>query len=163
MRLCLFCQIDISHKRANAKFCCRQHKSSYNSKFIDHQAKYQKNKEHKRELSLKYYYQNIEKNRLKQRVRQKANLPIYAANKAKSYAAKMKRTPSWLSEDDLWIIKEAYHLSSLRTKLFGFQWHVDHIVPLQGKTVSGLHVPWNLQVIPAFENISKNNRFGELQ
>jgi len=66
-------------------------------------------------------------------------------------------------EDDLWLIEEIYHLAALRTKMFGFQWHVDHIVPLQGKTVSGLHVPKNLRVIPWLENVKKGNKYLEAE
>lgn len=73
-------------------------------------------------------------------------------------AAKMQRTPAWLTEDDIWMMREAYKLARLRTKLFGFSWHVDHVLPLQGKVVSGLHVPSNLQVIPWLDNVRKHNR-----
>lgn len=72
--------------------------------------------------------------------------------------SKKQRTPKWLSENDIWMIKEAYELASLRTKLFGFSWHVDHIIPLQGAIVSGLHVPTNLQVIPWLDNVKKHNK-----
>jgi len=72
------------------------------------------------------------------------------------------RTPKWLSQDDLWMIEQAYELAQFRAKIFGFAWHVDHIVPLQGKTVSGLHVPWNIQVIPGVLNVKKGNRLIEV-
>jgi hypothetical protein len=71
----------------------------------------------------------------------------------------LNRTPNWLTDDDLWLISEAYSLAALRTSVFGFSWHVDHHLPLRGKKVSGLHVPTNLQVIPAVENQRKTNKF----
>lgn len=82
------------------------------------------------------------------------------ASVAKREAAKLQRTPKWLTDDDLWMVEQAYELAAQRTKLFGFAWHVDHIVPLQGKTASGLHTPVNLQVIPWVENLRKGNRLG---
>lgn len=80
--------------------------------------------------------------------------------KAKKYVlSREKRTPSWLTDDDFWLMEQAYELASLRTKLFGFMWNVDHKIPLHGRLVSGLHVPHNLQVIPASVNRSKSNKF----
>lgn len=74
-------------------------------------------------------------------------------------AAKKNRTPNWLTVDEHWMIEQAYDIAAKRTQMLGISFHVDHIVPLQGKTVSGLHVPWNLQVIPAKLNQQKSNRF----
>ena len=74
-------------------------------------------------------------------------------------AGKKDRTPSWLTEDQLWMIDEIYDLASIRTEISGISWHVDHVIPLNGKKVSGLHVPWNLMVITAKENQIKGNKF----
>lgn len=82
---------------------------------------------------------------------------------AKRRASKDLRTPSWLSDDDLWMIKEIYDLCAIRTKLTGIKWNVDHIIPLRGKKVSGFHIPTNLQVITQKENIRKSNRHFQLK
>ena len=76
----------------------------------------------------------------------------------KRYASKLQRTPKWLSPEQLIQIKMFYQEAAELTKLLGEWYEVDHIVPLQGKTVSGLHVPWNLQILTAKENGIKGNR-----
>ena len=79
---------------------------------------------------------------------------------AKAYKVRKKnRIPKWVDKNHMQLIKEVYELAQIRTKHFGFPWHVDHIVPIQGKLVSGLHVIENLQVIPGIENIKKKNKF----
>lgn len=75
--------------------------------------------------------------------------------------ARAKRVPKWVDVEDRWLINEAYNLARQRTKLFGFLWHVDHIVPLRGSNVCGLHIINNLQVITAKENLHKLNKFKE--
>lgn len=80
------------------------------------------------------------------------------ALKAKRKAAKLQRTPKWLTSLHLEHIEMFYASAAALTKEFGISMQVDHIVPLQGKNVSGLHVPWNLQVITAQENAYKGNR-----
>lgn len=73
--------------------------------------------------------------------------------------AKAQRVPAWLTSEDKWVIAEIYELAKLRTRLTGIEWHVDHIIPLRGKIVSGLHTPSNLQVIPEQINKVKRNNF----
>jgi hypothetical protein len=73
--------------------------------------------------------------------------------------ALLNRTPAWLTEDDFWVIEQAYELAALRTKLLGVEFHVDHVIPLRGKTVSGLHVPQNIRVVTWLENQRKTNKF----
>ncbi len=77
---------------------------------------------------------------------------------AKRAAAKLQRTPKWLSVEQLSEIEEFYTIAKEIQWLSSEKLHVDHIVPLQGKNVSGLHVPWNLQILPASINISKSNK-----
>lgn len=107
-----------------------------------------RNKENKRLYDANYKINNP---------RDRSNEKQYAHTKAKRRAAKIQRTPKWLTEDDLWMIAEIYDLAERRSIVTRIAWHVDHIIPLQGKLVSGLHVPSNLQVIIGSENRRKHN------
>lgn len=74
---------------------------------------------------------------------------------AKRHANQNTATPSWAN---LNLIKDIYQQASHLTLTTGIQHHVDHIIPLQGKTVSGLHVEYNLQILTATENLKKSNK-----
>lgn len=71
---------------------------------------------------------------------------------------KIFRTPKWLTKDHKDQIAEFYIKAELLTKETGIEHQVDHIIPLRGRNVSGLHVPWNLQVLTYLENRSKSNK-----
>jgi len=101
----------------------------------------------------------IEKHRAAGKQWKQKNPGKVRANTIKRRLAKMHRTPAWLSPDDHWMVEQAYEIAALRTTMFGFSWHVDHILPLQGELVSGLHVPTNLQVIPGVDNVRKANKY----
>jgi hypothetical protein len=90
---------------------------------------------------------------------QKLNSNKVNATQAKRRANKLRATPKWLTAEQLLKIKEFYTLAVHLEKQTGIKHHVDHIIPLQGITICGLHVPWNLQVLTAKNNISKGNKF----
>jgi 5-methylcytosine-specific restriction endonuclease McrA len=69
-----------------------------------------------------------------------------------------QQTPAWANK---FFIGEIYHLAKLRTALLGERHEVDHIVPLRGRNVCGLHVENNLQVITRRANLAKANRMEE--
>ena len=85
------------------------------------------------------------------------------ARNMRRHAAKLSRTPKWLSPADHLQIASMYELAKILEACTGKRHHVDHIIPLRGKYVSGLHVPYNLQVVPATQNLSKGNRHMEAE
>jgi hypothetical protein len=81
-----------------------------------------------------------------------AKVNFYAANRR---AAEIRATPLWIDYEE---IAKIYDLAAELTKTTGIQYHVDHHYPLRGRTVSGLHVHTNLDVIPARDNLRKLNK-----
>jgi hypothetical protein len=79
-------------------------------------------------------------------------------NTAKYRASKVNATPNWLTKEQNNEIQNKYTESKKLTEQTGILHHVDHIIPLQGENISGLHVPWNLQVVTAKENLQKGNK-----
>lgn len=74
-------------------------------------------------------------------------------------ASLLERTPAWLTDSDWRKIDALYAEAAERTSRTGVIHHVDHVIPLQGPLVSGLHVPGNLQVLTGEENLRKGNRW----
>lgn len=106
----------------------------------------------------RYAEANRELLRIKNAAWAKANPGKVTAKAARYRATKLQQTPPW---SDLDLIEDIYTLAAIYRD-FGHDVEVDHIVPLQGKKVRGLHVPANLQVIPSVLNKSKSNGFATI-
>jgi len=68
------------------------------------------------------------------------------------------RVPLWVGDELKQEMEDFYSAAYLFKIYTGKDYEVDHVVPICGKTVSGLHVPWNLQIIERLENKRKSNK-----
>lgn len=114
----------------------------------------------RKENAAKYYIKNKEKINSKRKEHYENNKEKYLGYTISRRYNKEKATPNWDKELTDFVIKEAYELAKIRKKETGIEWHVDHIIPLSGKEVSGLNVWNNIQLLPAKINLSKGNRYG---
>ena len=113
-----------------------------------------------------YHKKQLRKSRSKHKEKRYQEQVIWRSNnpeKVRFYNASRKKTrlratPKWLTKDHKTFMEIQYQMAKLLSERLGFEHHVDHIHPLQGENVCGLHVPWNMQVIPAADNIRKSNK-----
>ena len=118
-----------------------------------------KNREITRAYAKKHYQANNEFLKQKSRDWRANNKGVHNFYNATYRTRKLQRTPSWLTEDDYSIMRAYYRVAQKLTEVTGETYHVDHIIPLQGELISGLHCPRNLQVLKGSDNNSKGNRF----
>lgn len=127
-------------------------------KVID-KAQYQRNKARALAKNKEYARENPEIcNRAKRKYRIR-NKEYYYAKTHTYNAQKRSAHVKWDRELTDLAITEATNLAYKRKVAFGFSWEIDHILPLQGKYVCGLHVWNNIQVIPRSHNRRKRNIF----
>ncbi len=86
------------------------------------------------------------------------NKEYYAYKAAERRASKLNATPGWLAEHHRQEIRDMYWLAKDLGRVSEGAYEVDHIVPLRGEGVCGLHVPWNLQILPQDLNRRKSNK-----
>lgn len=87
-----------------------------------------------------------------------ANKDKTAAQAAKARADRAQATPPWLTKEHLKEIESFYTTAKALEQAFDGKYEVDHIFPIKGEMSCGLHVPWNLQVLPASKNREKSNK-----
>ena len=119
--------------------------------------RYAANPDKYRIISKAWVKANPEKRKVIAKKWRDNNLEKRNAYEAKYRAQKLNATLS-LSKEENTKIGEFYKEASKLSEETGIPHEVDHIIPLQGKNISGLHVPWNLRVITKEENRKKNNK-----
>lgn len=107
---------------------------------------------------MSWYFENIEHCKNYQKEYRSRNKHIFRAKNESYRARKLNAEPKWLTKDMRKQMINIYKYCRL-TSLYHEVFHsVDHIIPLKGDNICGLHVPWNLQIITSKENMKKKNK-----
>lgn len=108
-----------------------------------------------RETAKRYRKNNPEAEKAKSKKWRTSNKASVAAKAQRYRCVKMKSTPAWANHDKI-LVK--YLERETMSRVSGVKHHVDHLIPLQGENVCGLHIAANLRVIPARDNAAKSNK-----
>ncbi len=129
------------------------------SKKLADKKSYERNKQRRLETVGRYRLLNQEAVKTRSKLWRASNPDYIHAKNKERHAAKLQRLPKWLTAEDLRQIQDIYAECRKLSIESGVAHHVDHFYPLQGEKVSGLHVPSNLQIVTAKENLSKKNKY----
>ena len=145
-----------SNPECKRKFLPKRSDSNHCSLYCIKRNKFLKRKDHYTAYLKKYrkdkYEERKEFNSLRMKKHYLENKGYYKDKTNKRRAIKLRAIPKFANLDK---IREIY-------KNCPKGYHVDHIIPLKGVNVCGLHVPWNLQIITRKENLCKSNRYEEM-
>lgn len=133
------------------KSCCKARDTKRTRMYSSEvQARYKENR------NIAYLRtRNLEKKRAQSSAHYYANKEDYIA---RAIARANKLNQSAICKADIPNIAKVYK-QAMNLRKQGYKVEVDHIVPLNGKLVSGLHVSWNLQILSVSENRAKSNKF----
>jgi len=166
---CFYFRKDYNNYRNNCIECEKKKANDF----------YNNNKQHCSERAKKYYIKNKEHLKNKSRLQWESiknteeyktwkvlygvkyrdkNRAFLTAREAKRRATKLKATPSYADLDNIRIV---YEKAKWLETITGLKYEVDHVIPLQGKNVCGLHIWENLQLLEKSLNCSKSNKLGE--
>ena len=165
-RVCVTCERERSrlHKeriRSKENPTAKAEKASYMAQYMVSYARRPEVIEARKERSRANYKAKRQHFSEKNKAYRKARADLVAFHAAKSRRGKKRATPKWLTDQQKEQMKQFYLLARDCFITSGQRYDVDHIVPLNGKTVCGLHVPWNLQVLPKDINMSKKNKLNQ--
>lgn len=143
-------------KECSKELRIKQEKNNPENHVKENQKFYFNHIEKMKEIRKERYWQNAEKYREDTNLWRKLN-PEKVKLKAQGMRHHLRKvTPPWADKAK---IREIYKKARKMTVTTGINYHVDHIIPLNGKLVMGLHVHENLRIIPAHENLVKSNNF----
>lgn len=146
--------------RSVCKVCTKEYNFKYNRDksekiYLLHKQWVKDNPDKAKSYSRKYRENNKQEISSRDKEYRNRNKDKVSSLKARYKINKFQATLKGYDKE----IQEFYWLAKDLKAVSGESYHVDHIVPLRGRSVCGLHVPWNLQILPADLNMSKGNSF----
>ena len=141
-------------KKEKKRLYMKQYYEDHKEEFKQYSKQYyEDNEEHKKQYYIDNKEKIVEQHKQYKKQYYMNNKALDDAAHAERRALKLDQTPE-LNDNDRLVIKLLYSVREQFNRINGVAYHVDHIIPL---SKGGLHEPYNLQVVPAIENLRKND------